>query len=432
MAVKETPARYKGFTFDGVDSKDYGVYIQDGGMFDAPARDVEMVEIPGRNGAYALDKGRFENVTLTYQAFIPQDSETDFAPAIRDFRNQLASRKGYCRLEDEFNTDEYRLAVFKDGLTIDNVSPKVGTFDIVFDCKPQRYLTSGETKRTITSGYTYPNPTFFSCNPLWEVEGYGSIQIGEQTVTIENGTVGNVVLANAESLNSFTVASAGGDADLFPAEYGMVSVPFDSSALNTNDTITVGPIEISLLFGKLGGESVTRASITNFEPNYPDSSQVDIGITAKATKKGLYVSIPKVEYPLIGGTGVHFCQACRASVDIDYSNQSYTGSVCFGLVCYSNRIEIYVETTASRGFPGRTTVETSSITGNSTVSVMGHPVYIDSELGIAYKIEDGTYISLDNFVSFGKNPPVLLPGGNEITFDSTIADLKMTPRWWQV
>ena len=31
MAINRTPDKYKGFTFDGVDSKDFGVYISDTG-----------------------------------------------------------------------------------------------------------------------------------------------------------------------------------------------------------------------------------------------------------------------------------------------------------------------------------------------------------------------------------------------------------------
>ena len=61
---------FKGLTFDGVDSTQYGVYITGEAVYNAPMRDVEMIEIPGRNGAYALDKGRFTNIEVTYPAGI--------------------------------------------------------------------------------------------------------------------------------------------------------------------------------------------------------------------------------------------------------------------------------------------------------------------------------------------------------------------------
>ena len=148
MAI-ETGAIFKKLYFDGQSSGDYGVYISGAGTFNAPEREVEMVSIPGRNGDLALDKGRFENVEGTYKAGLFGVDEIDFAKAISDFRNFLCSRKGYVRLEDDYNPDEYRMAVYKDGLDVDAKQLKAGEFDIVFDCKPQRWLKSGEEVVTI-------------------------------------------------------------------------------------------------------------------------------------------------------------------------------------------------------------------------------------------------------------------------------------------
>ena len=149
MAVERTGAIYKSLFFDGEDSRDYGVYITGEAVFNAPEREVEMISIPGRNGQLALDKGRFENIEVTYPAGIYADTEADFAEAISNFRNLLCSRRGYVRLQDEYHPDEYRMAVYKNGLEVENALLKAGEFDIVFDCKPQRYLTSGEEPITM-------------------------------------------------------------------------------------------------------------------------------------------------------------------------------------------------------------------------------------------------------------------------------------------
>ena len=61
-------AIYKELTFDGENSGDYGIYITGAGTFNAPQRDVDLVTIPGRNGSFALDHGRFENIEVTYPA----------------------------------------------------------------------------------------------------------------------------------------------------------------------------------------------------------------------------------------------------------------------------------------------------------------------------------------------------------------------------
>lgn len=149
MAVAPTGAIYKALEFDGVSSRTYGVYITGEAVYNAPERDVEMIAIPGRNGSFALDKGRFENIEVSYPAGIFADAESDFAEAVSDFRNFLCSRNGYVRLQDEYNPNEYRMAVYKSGLEVTPAQLKAGEFNIVFECKPQRWLTSGESEITV-------------------------------------------------------------------------------------------------------------------------------------------------------------------------------------------------------------------------------------------------------------------------------------------
>ena len=140
-------AVFNSLTFDGENSLDYGVYISGEAVYDAPERAVEMISIPGRNGAIALDQGRFENIDVTYPAGTFGDDQADFAAKIRKFRNLLASRYSYVRLTDSYHPDEFRLGLYKGGL---NASPvqygSAGQFPITFNCKPQRFLTSGETE----------------------------------------------------------------------------------------------------------------------------------------------------------------------------------------------------------------------------------------------------------------------------------------------
>ena len=142
-------AIFRSLTFDGVNSLDYGIYITGEAVYNAPERAVEMVTIPGKNGALAIDQGRFENIEVTYHAGCFADNQADFAEKVMKFRNALASRYTYKKLTDEYHSDEYRLGLYKSGLEVDAVHySTAGEFDITFDCKPQRFLTSGETALT--------------------------------------------------------------------------------------------------------------------------------------------------------------------------------------------------------------------------------------------------------------------------------------------
>lgn len=196
MAVAPTGAIYKAMTIDGESSRTYGVYITGKAVYNAPQREVEMISIAGRNGKFALDKGRFENIEVTYPAGIYAETEEDFAEAVSNFRNYLCSRDGYVRIEDEYNPNEYRMGVYKSGLEVTPKLLKAGEFDITFDCKPQRWLTSGETAVTIgewgetetASGdiVSVENPTGIlavkalavSLSPIQDLNGYDKPWVG--------------------------------------------------------------------------------------------------------------------------------------------------------------------------------------------------------------------------------------------------------------
>ena len=166
---------------NGVDSRTYGVYISGQGAFSAPSRAYDIIPIPGRNGALIGAEKRFENIEVKYPAFIYNNFKTNIA----DFRAFLLSQEGYFTLSDSYNANEYRMAMYAGPFDPDvNSKNDAGKFDIVFNCKPQRFLTSGSTKTTLTANGTITNPTKFDAKPLLRVYGTGSVGIGSQTITI--------------------------------------------------------------------------------------------------------------------------------------------------------------------------------------------------------------------------------------------------------
>lgn len=175
----------KTFTYNGVNSADYGLYISGDSVYNAPSRVYEMVDIAGRNGQLAIDQGRFENIEVTYPAFIFAETQTEFAQRLRDIRAWLMSPVGYQRLEDTYHPDEFRMAIYMSGLEADPTHyNEAGEFELTFNCKPQRFLKSGEEEITITSGDELDNPSPFEALPLIEVVGVGSLTVGNITVTI--------------------------------------------------------------------------------------------------------------------------------------------------------------------------------------------------------------------------------------------------------
>lgn len=169
------------FKFDDIQSNEYGVWISGTGTYDAPERDVVQVDIPGRNGNLIIDNNRFRNIEITYPAFISRGFDSRFDI----FKAALLSKKGYKILTDTYHPDEFRLACYKNAIE-PTTGPynRAGSFDITFDCQPQRYLLSGLDTTTIDAPGVFVNPTQFTAKPNIRVYGYGAFTIGSVTVTV--------------------------------------------------------------------------------------------------------------------------------------------------------------------------------------------------------------------------------------------------------
>ena len=174
---------YEYLTFNGKNSGDYGIWISGGGTFNAPARDVSFTAVPGRNGDLLFDNDRFNNIKVTYPAFITRR----FSPRIEEMRAFFSSQRGYKRLEDSYHPGEYRMAAYVSGLEVETVQRNIaGRFDLTFNCKPQRYLKAGEIPLPdFTAAGVIFNPTQFSAKPLVRCYGSaGSVTLNGVTVAI--------------------------------------------------------------------------------------------------------------------------------------------------------------------------------------------------------------------------------------------------------
>ena len=176
-------------TFDNIDSADYGIFLTKAAAFNTPERRVEKVAIPGRNGDLLIDDGSFENIEVEYSAVLGCDSAEEFASTLGEFRSALASKGTYKRLTDSYNPDEYRLATLIEKFEVDpRAYYMAGEFKMIFDCKPQRFLVSGDTPQAFYEYGTIFNPTQFEAFPIIAVTGNGRINIAGHVVTVSGTT----------------------------------------------------------------------------------------------------------------------------------------------------------------------------------------------------------------------------------------------------
>lgn len=157
--------------FGEIDFSGDGAFVWGAGQYSAPARSVDFIEVPGRNGDLLIDNGSYTNTKAIFDVVITKDVQEN----TDRLKYLLYSQKGYQRLYDSDLKGFYRMASFNSGFDI--MSTEGGVVRVEFDCKPFKYDVLGEevviipTEGVVNKIY---NPYFESSSPLIKIYGNGN------------------------------------------------------------------------------------------------------------------------------------------------------------------------------------------------------------------------------------------------------------------
>lgn len=444
-------------TIAGTDSRDFGVYISGQGTFSAPEKAYQFYSISGRNGDIIGNDHRLENIEVSYECFI----YSNFSKNIADFRTFLLSLDGYQRITDSYHTDEYRMGVYVGPFEPEVTSKNdAGSFTLTFNCKPQRWLISGETK------YTWvPNSTVMVKGEEIDVYVPRVTNNGAVTILFDGTTSAQGGSLHAQSYIGFYVDGALARGVDFNGDRVIKgNIYLDSGTANVSHKI----MNVDSLFLWVGSDhkcfvssgdvgidevlSCTRGNIQYTVIEDPASYQDMIDqITAEdyaicSYNNRLYVR--DVSYTDSVSTG--FRQVFKEA----YTWVKLSNTETYTFTSYNLTQDGYVRIKAN--FP-KSTVQVIYTSNNEmtnptmfpskplirvygdgvftmdgvTVTVTNSTQYtdIDCELmdcyeGTTNRNKDVTFSTYDF--------PELKVGGNEINIVSGITLVELTPRWWLV
>ena len=418
------------FVFGGVSSADFGFYASGENAYNAPEKEYEMVQIPGRNGDYAIDNNRYSNVTVKYPCYYEKVGG-DLPKDIRAFRNALLSKSGYCRLYDTHNPDEFRLAVCRNVIEIDPTEyDLLGAVEIEFDCKPQRYLVSGETPIEVTSGSKLVNPTYFDARPLIVVEADddGIVYVNDKTISYNPESIGKLELDNTRTTQRVTETTG--------ELWAETTTTWTTSRYNSGDAIgTDGEItfRVTVTFpGYTGyrGDTGTNIAIRN--------------VTEDRTNQRVTFSlaIPKNVLKFNAGTNKAI-SAWFTSIlqyEADQSSGVLETTLLFNVgISHSASPDKTIAMVAYGDVPTGATSMVYQLDNipvfyvDSSRAAFEGEVYFDTEACESYIYgDDGEIIAINNVINTGPDYPKLVPGENGISFFGGINSCKFIPRWWTI
>lgn len=178
---------------DGVSSLTYGIYVDGHGTFQRAEPDVEMIEIPGRNGDLTLSHNRWRNVQVSYDLFTLDNFEERY----NRWLAFLLSKPGYRKIIDTHHPEYFRKGRIYGNPNVSEVAWKkdAGSFYIQFDCMPQRFMVEGDIPVEVIDGETATlvppdGCEYYEAKPLITVDAIigasGRIVIGNTSIDVSD------------------------------------------------------------------------------------------------------------------------------------------------------------------------------------------------------------------------------------------------------
>ena len=132
------------FTWNGHSSDEFGIKIERFPGLNRPARKYTASNVPGRNGNLYELQDAWEEVIQSYEIYAGGQSKNSPQDFMR-IMEWLSEPNGYAVLTDSYDVDHYREAVFVDAMDIANSWNRYGRAVVTFRCRPERFLSSGQT-----------------------------------------------------------------------------------------------------------------------------------------------------------------------------------------------------------------------------------------------------------------------------------------------
>lgn len=188
------------FYLDGIDAMSVGLRLQSQIAFSEAVPVVESQAIPGRNGNLIFETGSYENRVGTASCFCLQK---DVERAISSAGRFLMGKKGYRRLETSDDREHYWMARVENSPQVAMRLRTLAPFDISFDCKPQRFVKSGENSVMFTESGSLFNQYGQTALPLITLYGHGAGTLTIGNCVVEVKELDEVLFLDSDTQNAY-------------------------------------------------------------------------------------------------------------------------------------------------------------------------------------------------------------------------------------
>jgi len=189
------------FTYKGIKSTEMNIRIQNDITFTSPVRDVNIIQVPGRDGDLIMDNGRFETVRRSIPCRI-ETSENDIEQLISRINNWLIDDGSFHEFSWDNDRDFKYLARVDGAVTSGRMLSRLGHAVIDFNIHPIKYLRSSLVEERVMTNGVIQNPFSINAKPLIRITGGGNItiNIGGRPLVLEGISGGCLIDSETQTI----------------------------------------------------------------------------------------------------------------------------------------------------------------------------------------------------------------------------------------
>lgn len=172
---------------DDTSNHEVGLVMQGELALSEPEPVVETVRVLGRNGDLHIYDGTYRNRTATVDAYAYRDRRVK--EAYSRIYPWLYGKQGYRKIRTDDDLDHYLMGRVLPSAAMKTRIDRMAPFTITFDCKPQRFLVSGDEAVIIKEGTnTLLNTTNYPSFPIvravvkWSNASGATVEINGQQI----------------------------------------------------------------------------------------------------------------------------------------------------------------------------------------------------------------------------------------------------------
>lgn len=167
---KNSLIKYK-FQYGGRCSSEFGIKIKNWNYLNIPERNIEEIEIPGKNGSLFIDQGTYKNRIIDIECYIDMRGK-DKTRMASELTKWLLQDCQYKTLVFSDNDDYSYDAICINKIDFSELITDYFEFIISFSAKPFINKTNASQEITISdaNGINFYNDSVVEAEPIWEIE----------------------------------------------------------------------------------------------------------------------------------------------------------------------------------------------------------------------------------------------------------------------